>query len=297
MNNADNSNGYVTLAVLLVVGLLAAIVSSLLAVSRPALGLARIGADEATAEALLQGGVATAGFLLFGAKEEPDKVDKLKVRVGTGNFSLRVVDEGARVDLNSADPQLLAGLFRAVGGNSLSPEAFSARVLDWRDEDEDMNEDGAETSAYADAGLGYGSSNLPFHSVDEARFILGLSPRDFERLKPYLTVFTGVAMVDPLSASETVLRAIPGAGARDVQQVIRARGKGQTREDLAALVPTISQFLLTQGSGVYRVRVDAQLINGFTDSAEAVITESARGGSEIYKTVAWSKLAAGPSEE
>ena len=37
MSKADNSNGYVTLAVLLVLGLLAAIVSSLLAVSRPAL--------------------------------------------------------------------------------------------------------------------------------------------------------------------------------------------------------------------------------------------------------------------
>ena len=264
MSRADNSNGYVTLAVLLVLGLLAAIVSSLLAVSRPALGLARIGGDEASADALLQGGVTTAGFLLFGAKEEPENVDKLQVRLDTGSIILKVSDEGARVDLNTADPQLLAGLFQAIGSNSLSPEVFSGRVLDWRDEDEDMNEGGAETSAYADAGFDYGPANRPFHSVDEARFILGLSPRDFERLKPYLTVFTGVAKVDPLSASETVLRAIPGASARDVQQMTRARGRGRTREELTALVPTLSESLLTESSGVYRVRVDAQLTNGFT---------------------------------
>ena len=104
-------------------------------------------------------------------------------------------------------------------------------------------------------------------------------------------------MLGPLSASETVLRAIPGASARDVQQMTRARGRGRTREELTALVPTLSESLLTESSGVYRVRVDAQLTNGFTDSAEAVITEPASEGSDIYKTVAWSKLAAGPSQE
>lgn len=292
MIRTTDSSGYVTLAVLLTVGLLAVIASSLLAVSRPALGLARLGGDEAAAEALIDGGLTTAAFLLFGARTDPTKVDKLVLRLDTGDVRLTVADEGGRIDLNTADPALLAGLFQAVGGTSMSGQAFGNRVVDWRDEDSDVNEDGGEDGEYSNAGLDYGPSNLPFHSVEELRFLLKLSPRDFERLKPHITVYTAATKVDPLSASETVLRAIPGAMRRDIQQLMRGRTAGRTREQLMGLVPTLSEFLSDQPSGVFRVRVDVDLTNGFTEAAEAVIIEPQGDGSANYRTVAWSELAA-----
>jgi general secretion pathway protein K len=291
MARTADSDGYVTLAVLLVAGLLAAITASLLAVSRPALGLARIGGDDVAAEALAQGGVAAAAYLLFGDKEDASKVDKLVLRQHTGDIRLSVADEGARVDLNAAQPDMLAGLFNAVGGKSLSGDAFASRVVDWRDEDSDLNEGGAEASDYTDAELDYVPPNLPFHSVEEARFILGLSPADFERLKPFLTVYSGTEKVDPLSAPETVLRAIPGAGRREVQQLLRARATSRDRGRLAELVPTIADHLLGEGSGVYRVRVDVTLADGYSDAAEAIIIAPQGDGSGVYKTVAWSRLA------
>ena len=292
MSRTTNSDGYVTLAVLLVVGLLAAIVSSLLAVSRPALGLARLGGDEVAAEALLDGGFTTASFLLFGAKQEASEVDKLVLRMRTGEIRLGVTDEGGRIDVNAADSLLLEGLYKAVGGTSLSAQAFANRVVDWRDEDSDLNQDGAEAADYTDADLDYVPSNLPFHSVEEVRFILGLSPRDFDLLEPFLTVFSGIGRIDPLSASDTVLRAIPGAGRRELQRLQQARRAGQARARLAELLPEISAYLLDQSSGVFRVRVDVDLTNGFSESAEAVIIAPQPDGSADYRTVAWSRLAA-----
>lgn len=294
MTRTADSDGYVTLAVLLVVGLLAAIAASLLAVSRPALGLARIGGDEAAAEALVQGGVAAAAYMLFGAKEDAAQVDKLLLRQHTGEIRLSVTDEAARIDLNFAEPDLLTGLFNAVGGKSISGQAFASRVLDWRDKDSDVNQNGAEASDYTDAELDYTPSNLPFHSVEEARFILGLSPADFERLKPFLTVYSGTSKIDPLSAPETVLRAIPGANRRDVQQLLRLRATSQDRARLAELAPTISEQLLDQSSGVYRLRVDVELTDGYSDAAEAVVIAPQNDGGSDYKTVAWSRLASAP---
>jgi general secretion pathway protein K len=290
VTRTPNSDGYVTLAVLLVVGLLAAIASSLLAVSRPALGLARLGGDEVAAEALLQGGLATAGFLLFGAQRDPSKMDELVVRLHTGEVRISAADEGARVDLNAADSALLSGLFTAVGGKSLSGQAFGNRVVDWRDEDGDVGEDGAESSEYADAELAYGPSNRAFHTVDELRLLLGLSPDDFERLKPFVTVFSGIGKVDPLSASETVLRAIPGAGRREVQQLTRARTSGRTRAQLIELMPEIADYLLEQTTEVYRVRVDVALTNGFREAIEAVIIAPQLDVGAGHQTVAWSRL-------
>ena len=62
----------------------------------------------------------------------------MDIRLSTGDIRLTVVDEAGRVDLNSADPTLLAGLFSAAGGKSLSNQAFASRVVDWRDKDSDV---------------------------------------------------------------------------------------------------------------------------------------------------------------
>ena len=293
MRRIRSDNGYVTLAVLLIVGLLAAIVSSLLSVSRPALGLARIGGDEVAAEGLIQGGIATAGYLLFAAKREPMRVNGMDLRLRTGDIRLTVKDEAGRIDLNSADPTLLAGLYSAAGGTSLSSQAFANRVVDWRDQDNDVGVDGAEAGEYSETG--YVPPNLPFHSVEELRFLLGLSRRDFERLAPHLTVLSGRAKIDPMSASETVIRAIPGARARDFQQILRAKTAGRDRSSLIASMPTLSEFLLDQPSGVYRVGVQVKLTDGFSDAVEAVIVAPQQGDTD-YRVVAWTRLASAARE-
>lgn len=295
MARMSSSDGYVTLAVLLIVGLLAAIVSSLLAVSRPALGLARIGGDKVAAEALLQGGIASAGYLLIAAQREPAQVDDMEMRLRTGAVHLTVADEAGRIDLNAADSTLLAGLFSAVGGTSMSGQAFAARVLDWRDEDGDVNEDGAEADNYAAAEIGYVPPNLPFHSVEELRFLLDLSERDFERLAPHLTVFSGRAKIDPLAASETVLRAIPGSRPNDLKQILRAKTGGRDRSQLIAAMPALADYFLDQASGVYRVGVEVKLTNGFSDAVEAVIIAPQQGDTD-YRVVGWTRLASAAPE-
>src|SRR5687767_3093912 len=112
------NDGYVTLAVLLMVGLLAALVSSLLAISRPAVDLARIGAEELRLDGLLQGGVTAAGYLLYAAAHDANAVDGMTLRFDEGTARLAVIDESGRIDLNRADMELLSGLFSAVRGTS-----------------------------------------------------------------------------------------------------------------------------------------------------------------------------------
>lgn len=290
MRQASSRDGYVTLAVLLTVALLAAIVSGLVSVSRPALGLVRIGADEVAAEGLLQGGVATAAYLLYDAQQEVGVVDGLTLRRGTGTLRLSVVDEAGRVDINAARTELLAGLYAAVGGASMSPEAFAARLDDWRDQDDELSRGGAEADEYQGAGLSYGPGNEPFHSTDELRFILGLSRADFAALKPFVTVYSGKGTVDPLSASATVLRAVPGFGNDAVRLILLSRRQGLDRDAIGALLEQGAEFLSTDDSSVYRVGVEVQLSDGFTDAAESVIIAPQQEKSAGYSVVAWSRL-------
>ena len=253
MSRLRNSDGYITLAVLVMVGVLAAIVTSMLMVSRPALGLARIGADEAAADGLLQGGVTAAGFLLVGAKRDIESVDGLTLRFRAGTVRLTAADEGGRINLNLAPPELLAGLYVAVGGTSLDPVSFAGRVSDWRDDDVEPSQGGAEAAEYESEGLGYRPANRPFRSVAELRLLLGLSRSDLNRLEPLLTVHSGQATIDPMSASATVLRAIPNIQRTEVESLIGARRNNVTREQISALIARHAQYFSAAASGAFRV--------------------------------------------
>jgi general secretion pathway protein K len=287
------NDGYVTLAVLLMVGMLAALVSSLLALARPAVDLARIGADDLRLDGLLQGGVTAAGYLLYAAAHNAEAVDGMTLRFDEGTARLAVIDESGRIDLNRADPELLSGLFSAVRGTSLSPTSFAARIADWRDTDEETAEQGAEAEDYTSAGLNYGPSNGSFRSVEEMRLILGLSAQDFDRLKPFVTVFNLSGMVDPFSAAPTVLSAIPDIGKNDIKKLVGAHGAPpEVREQVLEQLENYSDYFLFEPSGIYRVRIEAELPGGRTDTAEAVLTGPSEERPD-HGILSWSRPAAG----
>ena len=285
-----------SLAVLLTAGLLAAVVASLLAVSRPALGIARIGQDEVALDGLLQGGIETAGYLLTEAKVKMADVNGLTLSRSTGTLGIGVADESGLVDLNSAKPELLQGLYAAVNGRSMGAQAFADRVVDWRDQDSDARPLGAEADEYESARLPGRPPNRPFRSVEELRYLLGLSAEDFIRLRSFLTVYTGRGAVDPLSAPEAVLRAIPGLTPNMVQLILQERRHGMSRKQIVQLIQQGSEFLSTDDSSVYRVNVQVRLKNGFAGAVDAVIVGQS-GDSSGYKVAAWSRRgAAGGSQ-
>jgi general secretion pathway protein K len=298
MTRHSSDDGYVTLAVLVISGLLAALVSSLFTVARPAIDLARIGADAAMVEGMLDGGLTAAGFLLYDAKRDMPKVDGTVLQYGMGRVELEVLDESGRVDLNGSSPELLAGLFRAAGGRSLEPDAFAARIVDWRDTDSDTGVGGAERNDYAAAGAAVTPRNAPFGSIDELRFLLGLSRDDLERLRPYLTIFNVEGTIDPFSADAVVLRAIPGVRRADVARFMKARAEEPDSRDpeLLALLGDSGGLFREDASGVYRVRLDARLSTGAREIAEAVIAAPAEEGG-AFGVVAWSTRPASPAAQ
>ncbi len=276
MSRRARDGGYTLIVVLTMTALLATLLGAVVAVSRPSIGLARLGADEARADALLDAGVTAAGYLLFVGQREPGALPDLTLPSGT--VAITAVDEGARVDLNGASPDLLQALFRAVGARSLTPQAFASRVADWRDEDGDRSEDGAEDGDYFAANLGYAPANAPFQSPEELEFILGLSAADVALLLPAVTVFSPSGRLDVLSAPAAILRAIPGIGRGDVEAILQKR-RGAKRDDaeLAAMIEPYAEFLSIQPSDSYSVSLQAKLANGYAKRAEAVIVVSPDG--------------------
>lgn len=279
-------DGYITVAVLVFVGIFAAVIASTLAMSRPTLGLTHLGAQELATDGLLDGGLAIAAYALFTTKQDGGLHDGADVHIGDGNVNIIALSEAARVDINAADADLLAGLYAAVGGRSMRPDAFAARVIDWRDSDEDQSAGGAERSLYALMGMAYAPRNGRFRSTADLGYVLGMQVEDLRRLEPFTTVFNPKGGVDPMDASPTVLSALPDLNATDLGLLVQMRrAAGIDRSAVVSRLHSPSRYFLEEPAETYRVHVTARRANGFTRSAVGVISaapETARKYGIVY---------------
>jgi len=278
--------GYVTVLVLTVAGLLAALVAATLHVARPSLGQAVLNSDELQADGLIEGGIAAAGYALYAAKKPLNAVNGAVLPFETGAVRLTVKTEAGRVDLNGAKPDLLQRVYSAVGGRGMSPQSFAARIIDWRDSNSKPKQGGAEQDEYRGAGLNYGPRNAPFQSVGELRFVAGMTDEEFALLTPYLTVFSPDGLIDPSSAEQTVLLAVPEMTGGQASSLIQAFSNPEAKpKDLKEMVRPFRKYLTSRPGNVYRITVEARLTGGYAKSVEAVIMPGRN--KSVYRVLYW----------
>lgn len=190
-------------------------------------------------------------------------------------IDVRIVDESGKVDLNQADPPLLAALMQAVGAEREQAERVAAAIVDWRDSDPMTQVNGgAEDPDYAAAGREYGAKDALFESVAEVQQVLGMTPDLYAALEPYLTLYSGMPVPNADFAPEPVLRAMgldPGA-------------QMASRQGTAAATAQ----LVGAGSGTYSIDSRARL----GDGRMATLRATVRAGSgpapgSAYAALRW----------
>ena len=226
MRWAGNERGLALIAVLWVTMLLAVIAASFASSARTEGRLARNMVENAKAEALADGGVyrAALGLLEF----EPERAWRAdgtpyRLRLGDGEVTMRIYDEDAKVDLNAAPRDLLRGVLLLVGAEEEAAEVLADRIVDYRDEDDQPEPNGAEDLDYEAAGRPGGAIDRPLVTEAELLGVLGMGEALYRRLRPLVTVYSGAEGIDPMRASPDVLRAIPGM-TPEIAEAIRTAG-------------------------------------------------------------------------
>lgn len=116
--------------------------------------------------------------------------------IGQVAINVSVTPEGERVDLNLASVEEIETWI----ANALEDEVEDApqlalelahRLVDWRDEDDLRQLEGAELDDYRRAGLDYVPADGPFRHVNELRDILGMTDEVFQLLRTSAAVATG----------------------------------------------------------------------------------------------------------
>jgi general secretion pathway protein K len=242
--------------------------------------------EAAKARSLAEAGVNRAIMELFAA-DGPERwsFDGTLTRVGldTGTVDISIRDATGLLDLNAGAPALLEALLAGAGVEEDRRQDLVDAILDWRDKDDLKHLHGAEDADYRRAGLEWEARDDRFTTVDELRYVLGMTNELFERLAPYLTVYSGRGEVNADYAPPWLLTVLTTVEEDSVGGNTGAAAPGlvgRARTDPAAGTGARG------GSGTYHIRVRATSGGGSVASLEAVI-RIATAGEPSYVVLAW----------
>jgi len=222
--------------------------------------------EAAKARTLAEAGIQRAILALLlqnSGSEWPVNGTLQRLSIDDRDVAVAVRDSTGLVDLNAADAGLLGELFAASGGDASQQEELVDAILDWRDSDNLSHLHGAEDDDYRASGLAWSSRDAAFSSVDELRYVIGMTPQRFAAIAPYVTVHSGrpglnLEYAPPFLISLLTGRTIDTAGDEAMSspdQRLRGRATGR--------------------NGTYHIYAGATGNGGVFSSVEAVVNISA----------------------
>ena len=102
--------------------------------------------------------------------------------------AVEIDSQSGLVNPNIASPELLRALLLRVGVSGRQAESVAAAIADWRTPGQRARAFGAKAAEYRAAGLDYGPPGAPLETLAELQDVLGVTPRLFEMLAPYLSL-------------------------------------------------------------------------------------------------------------
>jgi general secretion pathway protein K len=293
-------SGAILVAVLWTIALLAGLAMAASTTFRSFAGIMTVHGDRLRSDALLTAGMELGAGIVRRLQREDLPVRDVETRLPMpgGTVHLRLSDEGGKIDLGKAPPELLSSLFRALGAPN--GEVFARRVVEWRDpqgsdplnpqpvpiQDETRSpEEGKPAQA-----------ELPFSDVRQLANIPGIPPALAAAAVPFLTVF-GNATVNVVTAPAEVIAALPGVDASRVRAVLDARARFPAdAARVEAVLPSARPFIAAAPQRAISVEVTATLDDGFVAGVTAVIVVFL-DDAEPYRILAWSPLGSGRGDQ
>lgn len=226
----------------------------------------------AKARALAEAGIHRAIMELFVSDSDSRwRVDGTvhQIRMDSGSVNIAIRDASGLLDINKSSSLQLEAILEAAGVEEATRLKLIDAILDWRDKDNLRRLHGAEDNDYRHAGLDWGSRDGLFASIDELRYVLGMTPEVFDRLAPYLTVYSGRSDVNLNYAPPWLYAALTSS-------------ERESTEDL----PVTN----TQPTGPFHISAWATSNSGSRASVEAVI-RVARVGEQPFTIASWNEPA------
>ncbi len=96
-------------------------------------------------------------------------------QVGDGNYTVKIIDESGKLDINSAPELLLRNLLGALGIEGTTLDTIVDSILDWKDKDDLHRLNGAESDYYLSLPNPYKAKNGDFETLEELLLVKGVT--------------------------------------------------------------------------------------------------------------------------
>jgi general secretion pathway protein K len=283
---STSEQGFVIVVVLWLLAALAALATIFsVYLSNSARALA-INDTALQAEALVSASVElTAYQLQLAGKDARPPQGAFHTRLNGADLAVSFVSEAARVDLNAAPKELIAGLLSVLGASEDDAKEYADRIVAWRTK-ATAETAGNEDALYRAAGRPYSPRQAPFAHANELGLVLGLPPALVERALPFVTVFSGASGVDVLTAPPEVIAALPGMTPLTLKQFLTDRATLPNEPTaIATALGAAGKNATAKKSQAYRVLIRVRFPNGHRTVSEVVIVF--RGEQEPYRVLSW----------
>jgi len=280
----DSPDGFIIVALLWILGALATLVSIYAVYVMNTATTFRAHEDRLRSEALVSAALELTAYQLTetDAQSRPTH-GGFDFRIGKANIAVTFQSETARIDLNAASKELLAGLFSALGASANDAANYAERIADWRTPPPQGQDSFSATQAGA---LRYAARGAPFPHVDELARVPGLPPALVEQALPYLTVYSGRLQVNVLEATPLVLTALPGITNDGVNELLAQRQISGDAKALLQRLGPVERFATAEGGRSSRVSVRIAFDDGRRSNSEVVILPFDEAN-EPYAILSW----------
>ena len=302
--------GFVLLAVLLVLTLLAVVVTELAFSARLEASMVRSYRDGVLgrhlAEAAVQQAIreiATpaqvvaldeAGHLVFyralPGQTTPTRLPALlraRVALGPGEFSYRLADESARLAINTVGADRVDRLLEALGIDRTRRDIITDSLQDWRDANELHRLHGAESAFYLALPVPYRARNANLQDPMELLQVRGVTPdlywgaADRPGLGELVTA-AAVSAVNLNTASPLVLTAL-GLSDAEVADVVQTR----VRAPYPSVPGRFAGRGLAVGSSAFRIEAEGWVAGAVRSRVVAVVQRGGRSAPLAATIVSW----------
>ena len=283
MTRTDPRRGAVLVAVLWSISLLAALAMAASVTFRSFTGVMSVDRHRVEREALITAGLElAAGAMLNGTTQLRDL--ELTVNLATGSVRARLSDEGGRIDINKAPPQVLAALLRSVGAPPATAEIAAKAIIDQRG---DLDPRGSATAARRIPVV----ATTHEQALASVGRITAMRAQWLGAIAPLTTIY-GSETVNPLTAPPGVIAALPGVDAAKLQAFLaERRNVSADASRLAQMLGPAQRFVAVTPQRVAAVDLMATATEGQAAAARAVITVLPQD-SEPYRVLVFTPLPA-----
>lgn len=231
------------------------------------------------------------GALTFYTRERAalPRLPRVGVALGGGQYTYRITDEAARINVNTATPERIDRLLQELGIDKRERDVIGDSIQDWRDANEDHRLNGAESDdTYLKLPVPYRARNANLESVAELLQIKGVMPLLFHGaegrpgLADVLTVKTP-GQVNLNTAGPQVLRAL-GFSDAEITEVVQSRRE----TPYASVPPRFAGRGLVVVTQTFRIQAEGLIDGRSRARLTAIVQKRMQTGAPALVVVEWS---------